>query len=158
MLYLKWCNVLNIDPKEEKVKKPFVCRGHFHPSDVLLEIGILKPGVAPKKCPRRLKQVKSGKLKLLQVAKTFPVEIKSELNDEISLEEPRFADDNDNRLIIHREQSPGDDIIDVERTDDEDIEFLDSLLADMQRMTSRQRNFFKQEMQTKLDNLKMKTS
>lgn len=93
---------------------------------------------------------KTNKQRVSQVVRIFPMEIKTEPIDEVTLEEPRFEDGG---LIIPKEETFDDVTINIEQQhydDQEDVEFLDSLLLDMQRMTSKQRKMFKQEMLVRL--------
>lgn len=142
MKYLKWCNVLNIEPKEEKLRKPFACELHFHHSDII--DGLLKPDAVPKIHPRtkltkiRRKYKKSYKSKV--VSKTTKIVVESPLNikkEEISIEEPQFADG----LPIFFEVEKA--ALKIELDTEQDKEFLDSLLPDMKRMNARQKSVFK---------------
>lgn len=41
VVYFKWCDVLNTEPKQEKLTKPLVCQNHFSRKD-LDSTGLLK--------------------------------------------------------------------------------------------------------------------
>lgn len=59
MLYRSWCSSLNIDPKEEKAQKPFVCQKHFNPKHIVG--GVLKSHVTPLKKSVATKRYKKKK-------------------------------------------------------------------------------------------------
>lgn len=151
---MKWCNVLNIEPKEEKTSKPLVCENHFASKDIESNTK-LYPGAVPKKSqrwhnikPERIRKTpkqnreitihrdfESGK-KDCRTENRLDLEnllrdIKAEPVDEITIEELRFEDD----LIVRN------------TSESEDIKFLESLLPDIRRMTAKQKKIFHREMQ-----------
>lgn len=42
VVYNNWCEVLSVDPKQEKLKKPLVCQKHFSPKDIDRATGVLE--------------------------------------------------------------------------------------------------------------------
>lgn len=150
--YMKWCNVLNIESKDEKTSKPLVCENHFASKDIESNTK-LYPGAVPKKSQRwhTLERIVRKKPKPKREAKIHAGsergkaecrkeieldfedllrDIKAEPVDEITIEELRFEDD----LMVRN------------TSESEDVKFLESLLPDIRRMTAKQKKMFHHEM------------
>lgn len=160
--YLRWCSVLDITPKEERVTRPMVCQRHFSSKDVDLRTGFLTPRAVPKRTlvekyhreKRRSKEsskesslieseTESKKLnaldKELEKSKDAfnfiqlqPLDIKTEPWDETTEIEYQ---------IVKEEPNEVQPIIEISESD-----FLDSLLPSMASMNCKQKTMFKREM------------
>lgn len=150
VLYSKWCNILNIEPKKEKANKPLVCSVHFGPKD-FDSLGNLEARAAPKRAwKKHLKSIKEYKTKRkLKSPEHYKFEVRTESYEEISIEGVKFAD--------QVEQFEGDiqflkdEPLDVNaavmlNVKDLDQEFLESLLPNIRRMNEKQNKIFRRQM------------
>ena len=135
---LLWCNVLNIEPKEEKATKPLVCEKHFSEKDLRKDVSKIVPKFTTRKNPKKHNKKKKRTVSQKsfappELAEHF-TEIKTEPVGETTVEELCFDDVLDSSPPMKK------------MIYDEDVDFLESLLPQIAKMNVKQKRVFRREM------------
>ncbi|CRL07780.1 CLUMA_CG020734, isoform A [Clunio marinus] len=151
-LYVKWCNILNIDAKEEKIKKPLVCRKHFHPYSIVKDTGELKPRSLPRKvcrgAPYKRKTIEDPQDKPLKKEPTEHQIINESTNNVKQNEDqqqPGVTSELE-RILTQSMPNPKKNSLPSRDEISDDEQFLDSLLPSVRSMNFEQKWYFEKEM------------
>lgn len=150
VVYFKWCDVLNIEPKQEKLTKPLVCQIHFSSKDLQDSTGILKGTfclavlaydysffmtLVARAVPRlslvnRKRNVKKPPVRVVRKSELIGLKVKEEL----------ISDEELLQLKVKSEPTK------VKLPDTPDSLFIEELMSDVRKMDCMQKEFFKSEM------------